>query len=184
VAVAAFVVEAKQNSLKRQRTAEKSRLRNKAKKSEISTRMKKVHTRCTPPGAPWPRRGRQTRRRPLPGVGDSEPELHSRSWLAGCLPASCLARPPAGGEAPHPPHLLRRLQVFVALDKFKTELPKAESDLAPVSSLLSEAYKVIDVAVVKGVLHKNTAARRKARLASARQQVLIKAGLYTPVVQA
>ena len=74
--------------------------------------------------------------------------------------------------------------MFVALDKFKTELPKAESDLAPVSSLLSEAYKVIDVAVVKGVLHKNTAARRKARLASARQQVLIKAGLYTPVVQA
>ena len=50
MAVAAFVVEAKQNSLKRQRTAEKSRLRNKAKKSEISTRMKKVHTPVLTPG--------------------------------------------------------------------------------------------------------------------------------------
>ncbi len=42
VAAAAFVVEAKQNSLKRQRTAEKARLYNKSRKSEIATRMKKV----------------------------------------------------------------------------------------------------------------------------------------------
>ena len=33
---------------------------------------------------------------------------------------------------------------------------------------------------MKGVLHKNTAARRKARLAAARQNVLVQAGLYTP----
>ena len=39
---------------------------------------------------------------------------------------------------------------------------------------------VIDKAVSKGVLHINTAARRKARLARARQNVLIAAGLYTP----
>jgi len=42
VAASAFVVEAKQNSLKRQRTAEKARLYNKSRKSEIATRMKKV----------------------------------------------------------------------------------------------------------------------------------------------
>lgn len=42
VAAAAFVVEAKQNSLKRQRTAEKARLYNKSRKSEVATRMKKV----------------------------------------------------------------------------------------------------------------------------------------------
>lgn len=42
VAAAAFVVEAKQNSLKRQRTAEKARLYNKSRKSEIATRMKKA----------------------------------------------------------------------------------------------------------------------------------------------
>lgn len=39
---------------------------------------------------------------------------------------------------------------------------------------------VIDKAVVKGILHKSTAARRKARLAVARQNVLIQAGLYKP----
>lgn len=42
---------------------------------------------------------------------------------------------------------------------------------------------VIDKAVGKGVMHKNTAARRKARLAAARQNVLISAGLYTPAQQ-
>ena len=39
---------------------------------------------------------------------------------------------------------------------------------------------VIDKAVSKGVLHLNTAARRKARLAAARRNVLVAAGLYTP----
>ncbi len=38
-----LVIEAKQNSKRRQRTAEKARLRNKSRKSAISTRMKKVH---------------------------------------------------------------------------------------------------------------------------------------------
>lgn len=33
---------------------------------------------------------------------------------------------------------------------------------------------------MKGILHKSTAARRKARLAVARQNVLIQAGLYKP----
>ena len=42
MAAAAFVVEAKQNSLKRQRTAETARQYNKSRKSEIATRMKKV----------------------------------------------------------------------------------------------------------------------------------------------
>ena len=39
---------------------------------------------------------------------------------------------------------------------------------------------VIDKAVQKGVLHENTAARRKARLATARRNVLVAAGLYAP----
>lgn len=37
-----LTVEAKQNSKRRERTAEKARMRNKARKSAISTRMKKV----------------------------------------------------------------------------------------------------------------------------------------------
>lgn len=34
------------------------------------------------------------------------------------------------------------------------------------SAALSKAYQVIDKAVVKGILHKNSAARKKSRLAS------------------
>jgi small subunit ribosomal protein S20 len=111
IAAASLVVTAKQNSLKRQRTTEKSRMANKSRKSEIATRIKKVMT---------------------------------------------------------------------ALDLFKATPPTSEADLAPVSGLLSEAYQVIDKAVSVGVLHRNTAARRKARLARARKTVLISAGLYTP----
>ncbi len=78
------------------------------------------------------------------------------------------------------PQLLNVLQVLVALDGFKSAPPAAESDLAPVQGLLNEAYSVIDRAVSGGVLHRNTAARRKARMAKARRMVLISAGLYTP----
>ncbi|KAG7672976.1 hypothetical protein Ndes2526B_g08498 [Nannochloris sp. 'desiccata'] len=111
VTAAVFTVEAKQNSLKRERTAERNRVYNKSRKSEIATRMKKVLT---------------------------------------------------------------------ALDAYKGTPPATEADLAPVSSMISEAYQVLDKAVVKGILHRNTAARRKARLAKARRNVLISAGLYTP----
>jgi small subunit ribosomal protein S20 len=106
-----LTIEAKQNSLKRQKTTERNRVYNKSKKSEIATRMKKV---------------------------------------------------------------------FTALEEFKASPPKSESDLEPVGALMREAYQVIDKAVVKGVLHRNTADRRKARLAKARQYVLVEAGLYTP----
>jgi small subunit ribosomal protein S20 len=112
VAAAAFrVVEAKQNSLKRQRTAEKARLRNKSKRSEVATRIKKV---------------------------------------------------------------------FAALEPFKAAPPATEADLAPVGLLMAEAYSVIDKAVKTNVLHANTAARRKSRLARARKFVLAAAGLVPP----
>ena len=44
----------------------------------------------------------------------------------------------------------------------------------------SQATKEIDKAVQKGVLHANTGARRKARMAIAKRNALIKGGLYTP----
>ena len=106
-----MTIEAKQNSLKRQRTTDRNRMYNKSRKSEIATRMKKVMT---------------------------------------------------------------------ALDGFKATPPATEADLAPVQVLINEAYQVIDKAVVKGILHRNTADRRKARLAKARQIVLVEAGLYKP----
>ena len=71
-------------------------------------------------------------------------------------------------------------KVFTALDAYKGNPPAAEADLAPVANLINEAYKVIDKAVGKGIIHRNTAARRKARMARARKNVLISAGLYTP----
>ena len=47
------------------------------------------------------------------------------------------------------------------------------SDMEKVKEALSKAYSVIDKAVTKGVLHKNTAARKKSRLTrhSTKQEV-------------
>jgi small subunit ribosomal protein S20 len=106
-----MTIQAKQNSLKREKTAERNRMYNKSRKSEITTRMKKV---------------------------------------------------------------------FVALEGFKASPPASEADLAPVQVLINEAFQVIDKAVVKGILHRNTADRRKARLSKARQIVLVESGLYKP----
>lgn len=72
----------------------------------------------------------------------------------------------------------RMKKVFKAIVAVGT--PAAEADLAPVEALISEAYQEIDKAVQKGVLHSNTGARRKARLAAAKRAALIKGGLYTP----
>jgi hypothetical protein len=46
--------------------------------------------------------------------------------------------------------------------------------------LVSEAYKQIDMAAIKGTFHANTAARRKARVASYKRKAAIAAGLYVP----
>lgn len=50
----------------------------------------------------------------------------------------------------------------------------------PSFSKTQQATKEIDKAVQKGVLHKNTGARRKSRMAAAKRAALIKGGLYTP----
>ncbi|KAK9820456.1 hypothetical protein WJX72_010566 [[Myrmecia] bisecta] len=105
-----LLVEAKQNAKQRIRLSEKARVYNKAHKSAISTRMKKV---------------------------------------------------------------------FKAVEGLSVELPKAEDELKPLEKLISEAYQEIDKAVVKGVLHKNTGARRKSRLAVAKRKLLTEAGLYS-----
>lgn len=68
-------------------------------------------------------------------------------------------------------------QVFKAVAELGAV--KEEAELAPVEALIAEAYQEVDKAVSKGVIHKNTAARRKARLAAAKRTTLITAGLYT-----
>lgn len=56
----------------------------------------------------------------------------------------------------------------------------AAEQVPALEALVSDAYKAIDTAVAKGVLHANTGARRKARVARWKRAVLISAGAYTP----
>lgn len=69
-----------------------------------------------------------------------------------------------------------------ALDAYGGKL-ESEEELKPVEKMMSEAYQEIDKAVVKGIIKLNTAARRKSRLAVAKQNLLIQAGIYTPAAQ-
>lgn len=65
-------------------------------------------------------------------------------------------------------------------EELKEKGVKGEEELAPVDALIALAYKEIDRAVSKGVFHKKTAARKKAKVASVRRELAISAGLYTP----
>jgi small subunit ribosomal protein S20 len=62
----------------------------------------------------------------------------------------------------------------------KGNMPASEADVKPLETLISEASSEIDRAVTKGIMHKNTAARRKSRLGRTKRRLLISAGLYTP----
>ena len=63
---------------------------------------------------------------------------------------------------------------------FGKEGPKSLQDVDPVQPLISDACKVIDKAVQKGTLHRNTGARRKSRLVRAKQRLLVQSGLIEP----
>ena len=56
-----------------------------------------------------------------------------------------------------------------------------DDDILALEKLISEATKVVDKAIVKGVLHKKTGGRRKARMAKYKHSLRIEKGLYTPV---
>lgn len=70
-------------------------------------------------------------------------------------------------------------KVFKAIEALPTEA-SGEEVIVPIEKLISEAYQEVDKAVSKGVLHDNTGARRKSRLAAAKRAALIRLGLYTP----
>ncbi|GIL91696.1 hypothetical protein Vretimale_14822 [Volvox reticuliferus] len=59
---------------------------------------------------------------------------------------------------------------------------QSEDQVKALEKLVAEAYTEIDKAVVKGILHQNTAARKKARCARYKKQVLMFTGLYKPAV--
>ncbi|MEW5298672.1 MAG: hypothetical protein WDW36_001764 [Sanguina aurantia] len=71
-------------------------------------------------------------------------------------------------------------KVLVSATGLMAKPPSSEEEIKPLDTLISEAYSEIDKARVKGILHRNTASRKKARLARARRKVLINAGLFTP----
>ena len=54
-----------------------------------------------------------------------------------------------------------------------------EDDIGDLEKLISEATKAVDKAVGKGVLHKNTGARRKSRMSKYKQELRQEKGLYT-----
>lgn len=71
------------------------------------------------------------------------------------------------------------LKQFVSLLASASSV-KAEADLLPADQMMHKAFSNIDKAVIKGIMHKNTGARRKSKLSRARKNVLIESGLYTP----
>jgi small subunit ribosomal protein S20 len=74
------------------------------------------------------------------------------------------------------------LQVIKLAEEYKAkiEVIGTEDDVKPLEQLISEAYTEIDKAVKRNLLHKNNGARKKARIARYKRDVLVQAGLYTP----
>eukprot|EP00983_Pelagomonas_calceolata_P049256 1141432-Pelagomonas_calceolata.AAC.4 len=50
--------------------------------------------------------------------------------------------------------------------------------MAAVEKLVNEAYTEIDKAVTRGILHKNTAARKKSRVAKYKRMVAMATGVW------
>mmetsp|Transcript_72501 Transcript_72501/g.160150 ORF Transcript_72501/g.160150 Transcript_72501/m.160150 type:complete len:168 (+) Transcript_72501:2-505(+) len=71
-------------------------------------------------------------------------------------------------------------KVIKAAEGMMTASISSEADLAPLEKLIGEAYTSIDKAVSKGILHKNNAARKKARCARYKKKVILKANMWQP----
>ncbi len=63
---------------------------------------------------------------------------------------------------------VKRMQNKIQKSQMKTELKSLTAKISETkdAKLLSEAYKTLDQAVAKGLLHRNTAARKKAQFAA------------------
>lgn len=72
----------------------------------------------------------------------------------------------------------RMKKVFVKASALK-EGACTEEDIGALETLISEATKAVDKAVAKGVLHKNTGARRKSRMSKYKQDLRREKGLLT-----
>ena len=56
---------------------------------------------------------------------------------------------------------------------------RTDADVGELEALISQATKAVDKAVGKGVLHKNTGARRKSRMSKYKQELRRDKGLLT-----
>lgn len=70
-----------------------------------------------------------------------------------------------------------------SLDELKIKNNAQPEDLSKSEKLIAEAHSVIDKAVRGGTLHRNTGARRKARLARRKLAVEIHHGWRTPAAE-
>lgn len=67
-------------------------------------------------------------------------------------------------ERNHERNVAFKSSIKTAVKKVLELANAKEKDQAAVNTALAEAYKLCDKAVSKGILHKNTAARKKSRL--------------------
>jgi|TARA_B110000977_G_scaffold186174_1_gene251797 small subunit ribosomal protein S20 len=73
----------------------------------------------------------------------------------------------------------RMKKVFLKAEALKGASACTDADITDLESLISEATKAVDKAVGKGVLHKNTGARRKSRMSKYKQELRRDKGLLT-----
>lgn len=60
----------------------------------------------------------------------------------------------------------KTMQNKIQKSVFRTNLKKVQAEIKENPAALKNAYKIIDKAVAKGILHKNNAARKKAQIAA------------------
>ena len=73
----------------------------------------------------------------------------------------------------------RMKKVFVEATRLSATASVSEADIGGLEKLISEATKAVDKAVQKGALHKNTGARRKARMSKYKHELRAAKGLMT-----
>lgn len=73
----------------------------------------------------------------------------------------------------------RMKKVFLKATALGAQEACSEEEIGDLEKLISEATKAVDKAIAKGVLHKNTGARRKSRMSKYKQDLRRSKGLLT-----
>ena len=73
----------------------------------------------------------------------------------------------------------RMKKVFLKASALGAQAACTDEEIGDLEKLISEATKAVDKAISKGVLHKNTGARRKSRMSKYKQELRRDKGLLT-----